>query len=266
MKLIHYQNQAFPFALPDDDTITFFVLVRILNGPCAHIHTDGKNIMICLSDRIYPVWIWCRDEDDTEAIAAIAKCLKTHFPLNEGYRYNLSYGMFERLRRADDAFGQMKIAINMLSYRLDELLPASHPCDGHMEAASMANLDTLAPHLQAAVMEMEHVERPLDSLKASLEEKIASGQQFVWYDGDGKLAAMASYRVDGCYGGVSGVYTLPTHRRHGYAMNLVHGVTARVLERGLTPILYTDADYAASNACYQKIGYRQVGSLCTAQQ
>ena len=105
MKLIHYQNQAFPFALPDDDTITFFVLARILNGPCAHIHTDGENVMICLSDRIYPVWVWCRDEDDTEAIAAIAECLKTHFPLNEGYRYNMSYGMFERLRRADDAFG-----------------------------------------------------------------------------------------------------------------------------------------------------------------
>ena len=266
MKLTHYRNQPFPFALHGDDAITFFVLTRILNGPCAHIHTDGENVMICHSERSYPVWVWCRDEDDADAVAAVADCLKAHFPLAEGYRYNLSYGMLERLRHADAAFAQMKIETNMLSYRLDELLPASHPCGGHMEAASMADLDTLAPLLQAAVMEMEHRERPLDVLKASLEEKIAAGQQFVWYDAGGQLTAMTSYRVDGCYGGVTGVYTLPAHRRHGYAMNLVHGVTARVLERGLTPMLYTDADYAASNTCYQKIGYRQVGSLCTAQQ
>ena len=266
MRLIHYQNQAFPFALHDDDAITFFVLARILSGPCAHIHTDGENVMICHSEGFYPVWVWCRDEDDTDAVAAVADCLKAHFPLEKGYRYNLSYGMLERLRRADDAFAQMMIEFNMLSYRLDGLLPVSHPCDGNMEVASAADLDRLAQHWQAAIYEMEHRERPLDDCKTSLAEKIAAGQQFVWYDGGGRLAAMASCRAFECYGSIGGVYTLPEHRRRGYAMNLVHSVTARVMEDGFTPILYTDADYGASNACYQKIGYRQVGSLCTARQ
>ena len=32
---------------------------------------------------------------------------------------------------------------------------------------------------------------------------------------------------------------------------------------GFTPMLYTDADYAASNACYEKIGYVLRGRLCT---
>lgn len=128
----------------------------------------------------------------------------------------------------------------------------------------MADVDRLVPHWQAATYEMQHREFPLDMCKARVEEMIAAGQQFVWVDEDGEIAALTSYRVDGCFGGVGGVYTLPGHRRRGYAMNLVHGVTERVLERGLTPMLYTDADYAASNACYQKIGYRQVGSLCTA--
>ena len=264
MKLNHYQNQPFPFPLHGDDAITFFVLARILNIPCEHIHTDGENVMVCLSKRPYPVWIWCRDEDDADAVATVAECLKTHFPLDEGYRYNLSYGMFERLRRVDPAFAQMKIEVNMLSYRLDELLPISHPCDGHMEAASMADVDRLVPYWQAATYEMEHREFPLDMCKARVEEMIAAGRQFVWVDEDGEIAALTSYRVDGCFGGVGGVYTLPGHRRRGYAMNLVHGVTKRMLERGLVPMLYTDADYAASNACYQKIGYRQVGSLCTA--
>jgi predicted GNAT family acetyltransferase len=28
-------------------------------------------------------------------------------------------------------------------------------------------------------------------------------------------------------------------------------------------MLYTDADYKASNACYEKIGYELKGKLCT---
>lgn len=28
-------------------------------------------------------------------------------------------------------------------------------------------------------------------------------------------------------------------------------------------MLYTDADYKASNACYEKIGYDLIGKLCT---
>ena len=130
----------------------------------------------------------------------------------------------------------------------------------------MTELDALAPHAQAATLEMEHHERPLEFFRAHLAEKIEAGHQFLWRDGDGALAAMTSCRVKDRYGSIAGVYTLPEYRRRGYAMNLVHGVTARLLERGLTPILYTDADYGASNACYQKIGYRQVGSLCTARK
>ena len=34
-------------------------------------------------------------------------------------------------------------------------------------------------------------------------------------------------------------------------------------EAGYVPMLYTDADYVASNACYEKIGYILRGKLCT---
>ena len=34
-------------------------------------------------------------------------------------------------------------------------------------------------------------------------------------------------------------------------------------EADYVPMLYTDADYIASNACYEKIGYMLRGKLCT---
>ena len=40
-------------------------------------------------------------------------------------------------------------------------------------------------------------------------------------------------------------------------------VTVKAKEAGYVPMLYTDADYAASNACYEKIGYVLRGKLCS---
>ena len=266
MRLNHYQNQPFPFELPGDDAITFIVLSGILKDTHNNIYTDGRNIMVCHSTSPFPVWAWCRDEEDDEAVAAIADCLKEHFPLEAGYRYNISYGLLDRLRQADDYFAGAKIGVNMLSYRLDALLPATHPCDGRMEAATMELLDELARYFQAATLEMEHMERPLEWCRKNIAEKIEGGLQFLWRNDAGEIVAITSYREMPPYGKIAGVYTLPEHRRRGYAMNLVHRVTARELEKGLTPILYTDADYGASNACYQKLGYAQIGSLCTVKK
>ena len=40
-------------------------------------------------------------------------------------------------------------------------------------------------------------------------------------------------------------------------------VTKRALEEGYMPMLYTNADYIASNACYEQLGYILRGKLCT---
>jgi len=59
------------------------------------------------------------------------------------------------------------------------------------------------------------------------------------------------------------VYTRREERRKHYAENLVYQVTMIAKNAGFMPMLYTDADYVASNACYEKIGYILRGKLCT---
>ena len=59
------------------------------------------------------------------------------------------------------------------------------------------------------------------------------------------------------------VFTRHEFRRKHYAQNLVYQVTRLAMSEGYVPMLYTDADYAASNACYEKIGYVLRGKLCT---
>ena len=59
------------------------------------------------------------------------------------------------------------------------------------------------------------------------------------------------------------MYTRREERRKHYAENLVFQVTMIAKNAGFMPMLYTDADYVASNACYEKIGYILRGKLCT---
>lgn len=44
--------------------------------------------------------------------------------------------------------------------------------------------------------------------------------------------------------------------------NVVYYATKEAFDKGYIPTLYTNADYVASNKCYQKIGFEIRGSLC----
>lgn len=61
---------------------------------------------------------------------------------------------------------------------------------------------------------------------------------------------------------MGGVYTYPEERRNHYAENLVYQVSKIAFDEGWNLTLYTNADYAASNTCYRKIGYKSCGDLC----
>ena len=80
---------------------------------------------------------------------------------------------------------------------------------------------------------------------------------------DGKNVASCDYRPNGELASIGLVFTRPEYRRHHYAENLVYQVAKIAKEKEFLPMLYTDADYKASNACYEKIGFILRGKLCT---
>ena len=102
-------------------------------------------------------------------------------------------------------------------------------------------------------------ERCLEKVRAY----IAGNGFFFWKNKNGKTVACCFYKLNDRFASISSVYTFPDERRKHYAQNLVYQVTRKVSEMGYIPMLYTDADYQASNACYEKIGYILRGKLCT---
>jgi len=259
--LTHYRNQSYGelIELLKGDEITFSVLFAILRRRCTDIFTDHQNVIICYSNAPFPVWVWCKDTENADTVRDIVECITEYFPdipiiLSEKLRNELyKYGNF----------GGYETTVDMLSYKLDRLLPYSHNCDGKVMQADISQLDYLAQVWHDMSLEMEGYDHSHEYCVGHVGELIMNRSLFLWINDENRLVSLAS-RIDfGQYSRVSMVYTMPEHRRKGYASNLVGFLCERILADGLTPSLYTDGHYNASNECYRKIGFVQIGHLCT---
>ena len=247
--------------LLEGDRYTFAVLRRILGGPCDLVLTDHEKLILCHSAARYPVWLWTPD-DLTESDRARAWALaEAHRPLSAGYRYNLKVELAEDfLARARAGGLPAAILTNMLAYDCPEPVPPGMPTDGAPEQCGMDDLDVAVAFRRSFSKAIG--ETPMDdaALREQVSEAIGRGAFFLWRNGAGEAVACCGCKPDGCLGPV---YTKPEHRRRHYARHLVYHVTCHVAAMGLIPMLYTDADYLASNACYTGIGYVPRGRLCT---
>lgn len=261
--LQHFENQSLPQAaeLLREEAITYSVLVSILQGPCAHIFTDLENVIVCHSCTPWPVWVWCRNIENEQSVMEIARCIKEEFPLEQGFTHNLGYALLEKLREKDGYFRDAKEKMGLLSYRLDAMNAIAYPCGGSMSLVRQEEIPGLIGVRHDMSLEMEGMDLGPERCEASLRKYVEENALFAWRNEAGEIVALTARGDQGAYSRISMVYTLPEHRRKGYAINLVHGVTKTMLDDGFVPILYTDAGYGASNACYQKIGYKQVGQL-----
>lgn len=261
--LQHYEDQSCPDAagLLAEDAITYSVLMQILQSPCADIYTDHETLILCYSNAPYPVWVWCRNPENRDMLADAARCLKTAFPLEQGFSWNLSVRLLEKLQTYDPYFREAKPEMGLLSQRLDTILPIDRPCGGTMRLAQEADIPFLTAIWKDMAYEMEGFHFSEAQCRDKAQRLVESNKLFLWCNEAQQIVALTSRGDAPPYSKVATVYTLPEHRRKGYALNLVRRVSLYILGDGLIPILYTDAGYRPSNDCYRKIGYRVVGEL-----
>jgi uncharacterized protein len=101
-----------------------------------------------------------------------------------------------------------------------------------------------------------------DDTEQRVDRALAAGQLWLWdrnadRNADTVSMAVAREPVDGVVR-LSGVYTPPEKRKHGYAAACVHALSRRLRDAGHRCILYTDLANPTSNSIYRRIGYRAV--------
>lgn len=246
------------------DRYTFSVLSRVLHGPCRYIRTDHERLIVCHSAEPYPIWIWTPDRtSDAEKERAWQLVLQELSP-KEGYRYNMKYDLAAYfIDRARETSLHLQISTNLFAYDCPAPLPPETPADGSLHICTLEDTDEAADMIDQFHAEIAAHRMSREACRIRAEQHIGNNAFFLWKNASGDTVACCSCNVDGTLGCVGSVYTKPACRRRHYAQHMVYEVTRLIAGNGLTPMLYTDADYAASNACYEKIGYILRGKLCT---
>jgi uncharacterized protein len=142
-------------------------------------------------------------------------------------------------------------------YELREVTPPSHSPAGYLRPAGPADLDRVADWHLAFTQEALG-QGSLEESRKTVARRVAVGDIFLWEDRQPvSMAFRARPTPHGCT--VTGVYTPPDLRGHGYASACVAALSQRLLDSGkLFCNLFTDLANPTSNSIYQKIGYQPV--------
>ena len=219
---------------------------------------------MCFTGQPYPVWIWTPDgvpEDEMERAYRLAK--ENAF-LDGDHRFNLKYELAEYfIKRAGEEGLTLSISTNLFAYDCPSPVAPSVETDGALHKCTADDIDILVDFSEMFHDAVGIDKESREQYRLGAEEGLKNGTLYLWQNAGGKYVASCSWHPVNDMASIGLVYTLEEERRKHYAEHLVYQVTLIARDAGYTPMLYTDADYAASNACYEKIGYILRGKLCT---
>jgi GNAT superfamily N-acetyltransferase len=129
------------------------------------------------------------------------------------------------------------------------------PTEGHLRQAGPRDRSLMILWTRAF---QDEIGESANDTEIRVDRWLAAGQIWVW-DRNGETTSMAVSR-EPAQGVVrlSGVYTPPEKRKHGYAAACVHALSKQLRGRGYRCILYTDLGNPTSNSIYRRIGYKAV--------
>jgi predicted GNAT family acetyltransferase len=149
-------------------------------------------------------------------------------------------------------------AIPFQGMRLYELLELGETprTEGQLRQADMSDRSLMILWTRAF---QDEIGESANDVELRVDRGLAAGQLWLW-DQNGESTSMAVSRepVQGVVR-LSGVYTPPEKRGHGYAAACVHALSKHFCGGGYRCILYTDLSNSTSNSIYRRIGYRAVG-------
>ncbi len=254
------------YKILEADKYTFFVLTRIVKRNCELLLSDHSRMIICYSQSPFPVWIWTTDDALPEEMENAYRISDEHGFLDGKHGINMKYELAEYfIKRAAGEGKKLSILKNMFAYDCPKLVDetALRKVDGELHLCVLEDLEDLTDFKESFHTELQLDMKDREGYRQDSKALIEEGHCYLWKNAEGKYVASCDLRIAGNMASLGLVFTLKDYRRRHYAENIVYRVTEEAARLGYLPMLYTDADYVASNACYSKIGYILRGKLCT---
>lgn len=256
LKNIDKNNDIFKSDAYRKDIVPFQLLELIKENPILLV-SDEKDFIIGASHPDMPVWVWTSDEIDKETKPELAWYFYEYF---EKYRQKLSFvAKPETASVLAEPFINNKNAkisvVNMQSYKNEKVIPPKNK-EAVIEAPTEKDVLSIANLLRNFSLEC------FGSAADNIEEYVNTAQKLLndrycrIIKENGNVVAMArSSRENQEFVAINGVYTLPEHRKKGYASAIVAHISNLILQNGKIPALYTDLSNPSSNTAYKNIGF-----------
>lgn len=252
------------YRLLQKDRYTFSVLSRIVSGDNSLLLSDHEKLIICFSGQPYPVWIWTPDDISEDEMERAYRLAGENGFLDGSHRFNMKYDLAEYfIRRAGEDGSVLSVTMNLYAYDCPDPVAPKTETDGELHQCTSDDVDELVDFYDMFRNAVGIDKESREQYRIQAEAGIKAGTEYLWKNSAGKYVASCNWHPANDMASVGLVYTREEERRKHYAEHLVYQVTMIVKNSGFTPMLYTDADYTASNACYEKVGYVLRGELCT---
>ena len=241
-----------------EDHDKFSIFYKIKKSSHKTFFSDGENYILGYNDVAYPIWIWTKNDLDYSKINEIEKVLKKVSMSSNNNTFICKKELYNFLKN------DIKSITNILEmnfFRCDTLKKIKKS-PGFLSNLNYSDKTVVAKFWQEYSKEMAYQEEL--TYQESLEEVsnwLDNDLYFVWRNQEGKPVSLGSYSIDNNIGKISHIYTPKELREKGYCQSLVYEITKKILDNGLIPTLYTDANYPKSNYIYKKIGYKEKGKL-----
>ena len=248
----------------EQDRYTFAVMRRVIKGESRLLLTDHERMILLHTGDPYPVWVWLPDDATPEEMEKAWLLIEKHCPPESGLSYNVKYDFANyMMARARENGRELVIDMNMLAYDCPKANAPDTPTDGALHIGTMEDFDDLVGFLDAFHKEVALYQLTQKEYEDGARNILENERIYFWKDQNGRIVACCKCVPDGNLASINLVFTRKECRRRHYAEHVVYAATQQALDDGFLPMLYTNADYIASNACYEKIGYVSRGKLCT---
>lgn len=257
------RDEAFARLLTGPDEVTYNLFSLISESAEALAWTDGATCLIAQSNERTPLWLYLKEPavgalaEDISAVVAQRLTANPRLFVNAHPEWGE-----EIMARAAEKLGlSIQTRKPLIAYQCRAVIPVE--TRGEMASPTEADIPAMARLRREMAVDAGGDEMPPDVAEAFARDQVGSDRLFLWKDA-GMTVSMAKIAHQGPrYARINTVVTQREARCRGYAGMLVSAVAKRVLDAGLTPMLYADADYPASNRAYRKIGFEETGRVTT---
>lgn len=245
-----------------DYEVQFNLLHRILEGnELVSLKTEDSNA-IALQNPGHAMWLWINENMEKSEIDNTISSLCER--LIESKLHSISakpeFAIIFAEKYSKNPRIQYELSLSMESYQCLQVIKPRNVL-GKLIRARLEHVDIVADFQAGFILGCFGAIVSKESQIADSKFMIDSGTLFLW-EVDNKICAMVNVAHRSArHARINDVYTMPEHRKNGYASFMVAELCSNLLEDGLIPMLYADTKNPDSNKVYKGIGFMESGRI-----